>query len=178
MDVQWLQLPADLPDRRAAQLALLLSARGGRKVSEGDALLLVVRLWQSALTKVNEHAPSLEAELARCSRIAFGEEELVAVACRWPSSRAGLLLEAMANAAVGVLEHVPGGWRILGLPERYAALATRKAESRGRAQASRLAKQHGWRQAEGGGWFDPRTGETVDDWRALLARLQGGKDGT
>lgn len=176
--VDWLQLPADLPEARAGALADLLHAATGRKVSEGDALLMVVRLWQWALVKVDPEATDLDAEFSRCATLSpFGAAAQVARACRWPEKMGLELLEALQHPEVGVLVREGDALRIDRLATRYANLAAKQQDARGRAQATKAAKRHGWASADGGAWVHPPSGARAKDWRELLARLRKPHDG-
>lgn len=173
MKVDWLQVPVEAVDQRAPQLAHLLSMATGKRVSEGDALMLLVRLWQWALAKVSPDAPDLPAEFARCATLpGVRAAETLATACRWPLSKSQVLLEALLDSEVRALVEEGDCVRVEGLVERYAGLAERQRDNRGRATASKLAKQHGWRHEAGVGYVSPQ-GEVVEHWREVLERLGG-----
>lgn len=171
--VDWLQVPAEVVEQRAPQLAHLLTLGTGKRVSEGDALLLILRTWQWALTKVDPDAPDLAAEFLRCATLPpVRAAEALATACRWPLSKAEVLLEALCDSEVRVLRRDGDSVRVDGMAERYVSLAERQRDNRGRAIASKLAKAHGWKHEAGRGYVSPH-GEVVEDWRELVARLKG-----
>lgn len=173
--VDWLQVPAEAVDQRAPQLAQLLTQGTGKRVSEGDALLLLVRLWQWVLTKVNPDAEDLTAEFAKASTVPEDRAaETVATACRWPVRRSEILLESLLDPEVRALVREGDCVRVDGLMERYTGLAERQRDNRGRATASKRAKEYGWTHKAGVGYVSP-TGEVAESWRDLLARLGGAK---
>jgi hypothetical protein len=169
----FLKVTDDVLDRRSRALARLLTAKG-RKTSQGDALMLIIRLERYVVQHARDEAPDIKAELERAS--CLNDDTLTQAlldASEWPLTRLEDVREALAAPSVDVLEKCPGGWRVVGVAERYAGFATKRRESRGRATASRLAKEHGWKAVEGGGWTNPTTSETVETWRELLALLEG-----
>lgn len=169
--VDWLQVPAETVDQRAPQLAQLLSQGTAKRVSEGDALMVLVRLWQWVLAKVNPDAEDLASEFAKASTVPEARAaETVATACRWPVSKAQVLLDALLDSEVRALVGEGDCVRVEGLAERYMGLAERQRDNRGRAIASKRAKEHGWTHKSGVGYVSP-TGEVAESWRELLARL-------
>lgn len=174
MRIDWLQVPDDMVRTRSLTLARLLTEASGKKVSHGDALLLVCNLWTWVVTQVREDAEDLAAEFERCSVLPRLKAEMVLpIPLGWPARHAAALLDALLDTHVGVLSAEGDAVRVVDIRERYARLAKKQSDSRGRARASLCAKEHGWKTAEGGGWMNPETGETVENWRALLARLEG-----
>lgn len=168
----FLKVTDDVMDRRSRALARLLTAKG-RKTTHGDALMLILRLERYVVQHARDEASDIKAELERAS--CLDEETLTQAlldASEWPLKGIGDVRDALASSSVDVLEPCQGGWRVVGVAERYAGFATKRRESRGRATASRLAKEHGWKAAEGGGWMNPADGQAVDSWRDLLALLE------
>lgn len=175
MKVPWLQVPVEAVEHYAPQLAHLLTLGSGRKVSEGDALLFIIRLWQWALVKVNPDAEDLRAEFESCSSLSrVRAAETLATACRWPISKADVLLESLLDSEVRVLVEEGDCVRVDGLAERYTALAEKQRDNRGRSLASKLAKAHGWTHRAGVGYVSPQ-GEIVRDWREIVALLGDAK---
>lgn len=167
----FLQVTDEMMDARSRSLSRLLSV-GPRKVSHGDALLLMLALDRYFVQRAKDTAPDLKAELRRVATVPADRiNDVLSVVSGWPDKHLPALLDALSDPTVGALEAVDDGWQASGLAERYARFAERRRDSRGRATASRMAKERGWKPAEGGGWTHPGTGEVVEDWRALLAKF-------
>lgn len=175
MRYEWLQIPNDMLRVRARTLANLLTASTGRKVSRGDALALVLDLWDWAVSQVDEDADDLAAEFDRCTTLASMKAiSLLPEALGWPPKHARALITAFCDDHVRVLEAEAGCVRILEIRERYLRLAQQQGDSHGRAIASKRAKEHGWTHRAGVGYVSPK-GEVVASWRELLERLGGAK---
>lgn len=173
MKVEWLQVPAEAVEHRSLHLARLLSHGSGRRVSEGDALLLIVRVWQWALNKVDANAPDLSVEFRRCSTLPEARAaETLATACRWPMSKADVLLEALCDAEVQAVAREGAAVRVLGLAERYTTLAEKQRDNKGRATASKLAKKHGWKHDPVNGGYVGPTGAHATNWQELIVMLK------
>jgi hypothetical protein len=172
--LDYLQVPDSLLRTRTVALATMLSAAKGKPVSQGDALLLVCRLWEWVLDQVNESAADVKAEFAAKARVPRLQAEAIwPSALHWPASKGRELLQALADPLVAVTAMDRDYVTVLDLGERYTALAGKRAESRGRARASALAKQHGWKATQpGGGYVNPKTGEVAEGWRELLQVLE------
>lgn len=171
MKVPWLQVPVEAVEHYAPQLAHLLTLGSGRRVSDGDALLIIIRLWQWALVKYEPDAEDVGAEFIRCSTLPkVRAAETLATACRWPLSKAEVLLQALLDSEVRVLVEEGDSVRVDGLAERYTQLAEKQRDNRGRSAASKLAKAHGWTNRAGVGYVSPM-GEVVRSWRELIERL-------
>ena len=168
----FLKVSDDMLDARSRSLARLLTAKG-RKTSPGDALLLMLRLDRYIVQQARDTAPDLRAELVAASTIPDASlTHVLSVACEWPERFMEELTETLQDRSVGVLEWAAdGSWRVLGVAERYASFAEKRRDSRGRAAASRLAKEHGW-VADGGGWVRPGTEQRAAGWRDLLTLLE------
>lgn len=173
MEVGWLQVPEDIRRVRAPAMAGLLTAATGKKVSRGDALALVLDLWAWVLGQVDETAPDLQAEFARCTLLPEDRATaVVALATGWNTKQAPHVLRAMSDPMVRVLVPESGGWRVPNVADRYLGLSADRADARGRTRAANLAKANGWKSEGGNKWMHSTTGEVVDGWRALLARLE------
>lgn len=169
----FLQVDDLLLDSRSRSLARLLTA-AGKRTSQGDALILVLRLIRYVVRNARETAPDLKAELRRAALLddAGSMEALLDAAEGWPAAKMRAVRDALAAPTVGVLEALPdGAWRVVGVAERYGRFAEKRRDSRGRAEASRLARERGWKSSDGGGWHNTQTGETVESWRELMVRL-------
>lgn len=176
MRFDWLQVPDDMLRVRSVTLAQLLSEAAGKKVSHGDALLVVLKTWLWVVSQVQEDESNLSGEFARCSVLPrLKAEKVLPGAVDWPAKHGAGLVDALLDPHVRVLVHEPlmDSVRVVDVEQRYARLAKKQSESRGRAKASQLAREHGWRVADGGGWVKPETNETAKDWRELLALLGG-----
>lgn len=175
MRYEWLQVPNDMLRVRARTLANLLTAATGRKVSRGDALTLVLDLWDWVVSQVNEDAEDLDAEFERCAVLPYERAEaLLPEALGWPDKHAMPLMQALCDKHVGVMAVEGERLRVLGIRERYSRLAKQQGDSRGRARAAYLAKANGWTHKPGVGYVSP-TGEVAESWRDLLERLGGAK---
>lgn len=175
MRYEWLQVPNDMLRVRARTLANLLTASTGRKVSRGDALTLALDLWDWVVSQVNEDAEDLGAEFERCSVLpVYKADALLPEALGWPTKHAPALMGALCDEHVRVMAEEGENLRILDVRERYSRLAKQQGDSRGRARASYLAKEHGWTHKPGVGYVSP-TGEVAESWRELLERLGGAK---
>lgn len=171
MRYEWLQIPNDMLRVRARTLANLLTASTSRRVSRGDALALVLDLWDWAVSQVDEDADDLAAEFDRCTLIdAHKAASLLPEALGWPQKHARALIVAFCDDHVRVMGDEGDAVRILEIRERYLRLAQQQGDSRGRAIASKRAKEHGWTHKPGVGYVSP-TGEVAESWRELLARL-------
>ena len=171
---EYLQVTDTMMDARSRTLARLLSL-GTRKVSRGDALLLMLEIDRHFMQLARDTVPDLRAELQRVSLIPTDKvNDTLSVITEWPDRQIPGLLNALSDPSVGVLEPVDDGWQVAGLVERYAGFVEKRRDSRGRAKTSRMAKSRGWKPAEGGGWYNVATGETVEDWQALLTRMESG----
>lgn len=176
--IEWLQVPDDMVLVRSENLAALLTKALGRRVSHGDALLHVIKVWMWVVAQVNEDNPDVAEEFARSSVIERSKAEMVlAHHLKLPAKHGADLVDCLLDPSVRVLEPVPllggDGVRVREVEERYTALAKKQGESRGRARVSRMARDAGWVAAKGGRWEHPVSGASVDDWRALEARLKG-----
>lgn len=168
---KFLQVSDELIDSRSKALAKVLSA-GGRRFSHGDALHLLIKLERYVVREADDETNDVKAEILRCST--FPADRVLAaleLATDWPEGKAHVLLDALSDPTVKVLEAVEGGWRVRGLADRYAGFAVERKASRGRATASRLAKKHGYRPQEDGSWVHPLTQDKLADWQAVLAKF-------
>lgn len=173
MEVGWLQVPEDIRRVRAPAMAELLSAATGKKVSRGDALAIVLDLWAWILGQVDENAPDLQAEFARCTFLPEDRAAaVIALATGWSTKQAPHVLKAMADPMVRALVPEAGGWRVPHVADRYLNLSAERADARGRQRAASLARVNGWKSEPGNKWVHTTTGEVVDGWRALLAKLE------
>lgn len=170
---KFLQVSDELMDSRSKALAKVLSA-GGRRITQGDALHLILRLERYVVREADDETTDIKAELLKSST--FPADRILAaleLATDWPEGKAGMLLDALSDPTVKVLEAVEGGWRVRGLADRYAGFAVERKASRGRATASRLAKKHGYRPQDDGSWVHPLTQDRLQDWQAVLNRFGG-----
>jgi hypothetical protein len=169
----WLQVPDDMLRVRSVTLAQLLTEAVGKRVSHGDALLVVLKTWLWVVSQVREDESDLSAEFARCSVLPrVKAEKVLPGAVDWAPKHGEALVSALLDPHVRVLTEDGDAVRVVDVEQRYTRLAKKQSESRGRARASQLAREHGWKVAEGGGWMNPANGETVDSWRDLLTRLE------
>lgn len=173
MRFDWLQVPDDMLRVRSVTLAQLLSEAAGKRVSHGDALLVVLKTWLWVVSQVREDEPNLSGEFERCSVLPrLKAEKVLPGAVDWAPKHGTSLVDALLDPHVRVLVAEGDAVRVVDVEQRYARLAKKQSESRGRAKASQLAREHGWRVAEGGGWMNPVNGDTVDGWRDLLTLLE------
>lgn len=171
----WLQVPDEMVRTRSLTLSQLLSAATGKRVSHGDALLLVCNLWTWVVSQVREDAVDLAGEFERCSVLPrLKAEALLPTALGWPGRHASVLIDALLDTHVRVLSAEGDCVRVVDIRERYARLAKKQNESKGRAKASVLAREHGWEPGPKSTWVNSTTGETVEGWRELVQLLEGG----
>jgi len=169
----WLQVPDEMVRTRSLTLAQLLTAATGKRVSHGDALLLVCNLWTWVVSQVKEDAENLAAEFERCSVLSrLKAEALLPTALGWPGRHAGILIDALLDTHVQVLGAEGDSVRVVDIRERYARLAKKQSESKGRARASTVARENGWEPGPKHTWVNSSTGEVVDGWRELLQRFE------
>lgn len=174
MRFDWLQVPDDMLRVRSVTLAQLLTEATGKRVSHGDALLVVLKTWLWVVSQVREDESNLSGEFARCSVLPrLKAEKVLPGAVDWPHKHGAALVAALLDPHVRVLVAEGDAVRVVDVEQRYSRLAKKQSDSRGRAKASQLAREHGWKVAEGGGWMNPANGDTVDSWRELLALLEG-----
>lgn len=171
MRYEWLQVPNDMLRVRAQTLATLLTQSTGRKVSRGDALTLVLDLWDWVVSQVNEDATDKAAEFERCARLPKAKADiLLPMALGWPIKHVGSLLVALTDSHVRVMADEGDFVRVMEVEERYSRLAKKQGDSRGRARASYLAKDHGWVSNGKNEYASESTGEVLS-WKQLLERL-------
>jgi hypothetical protein len=167
--LDYIQVPEDLRTTRAPALADLLTGRTGRRVSPGDALKVVLDLWAWVVTQVDESADDLAAEFSRTTLFSTDRAEaLLALATGWERRKAGILLECLSDPTVRVVTPEDGGWRVLGVADRYLSLAASLRDARERVKINGIAKANGWRAGAKGEWVHGTTGEVITS-RALLA---------
>lgn len=172
LDVSYLQIPEEVRTVRAPNLADVLSSVSGKRVSRGDAIAMVLDLWAWVLGLVDDGAPDLREEFkARTLLPSLRAADMVCRATGWPKKKGDVLVAALADSTVGILQREPEGWRVVGVADRYLKLAGERAESRQRARASALAKANGWK-ADGNAWVSSDGLQRVEGWRALLQRLE------
>lgn len=175
---KFLQVSDELLDSRSKALAKALTRCTGRKHSQGDALHLILRLERYVVREANESAKDIRGELLRSSTFPAGVVlARLELATDWPEDKAQALLDALSDPTVQVLEAVDDGWRVRGLADRYAGFVVQRNESRGRAAASRLAKKHGYQPDGDGKWKHALSGETIESWEDVLAKLGGQQPG-
>lgn len=168
----FLQVTDEMLDERAPALARLLSS-GGRRVSEGDALRMILRLERHVMRKVDDNAPDVVAEMrARSVLPVERARPILAQATGWPEAKAGLLLDALADEEVHVLDAVPEGWQVRGLAERYGRFANERKASRERTRDNARARAAGWEPGDGRGWVHRGTGEILPSLRDVIMRLE------
>jgi hypothetical protein len=175
----FLQVTDEILDVRAPALARLLST-GGRKVTRGEALALVLDLERYVVRRVNDEAGDVMAEFDAASLLPIDRvDDMVSLACGWPASRAGALVAALADSEVRVLEAFNDGvvscWRVRGIAERYGRFANMKRASRERTRNNDRARAAGWEPGEGKEWVHTKTGGVKPSLRDVIATLEGGQ---
>lgn len=169
---EWMQVPDEMRRVRSLTLAQLLTAATGRKVSQGDALLLVCNLWAWVIDQVREDSEDLGAEFQRVSVLPTAKADVLwPTALNWPARQMPALITALSDRHVQVVAEDGDMVRVLDVEERYMRLAKKQGDSRGRARAAYHAKEHGWKHEAGKGYVSP-TGEVIESWRDLLARFE------
>lgn len=170
MKLTWYQLPDDFVRVRAVNLAGLLSE--AKRVTRGDAIALALDLWGWVLGQVDEASQDLRAEFSARSLLPGAKApDLLCRATGWPLKHKAVLLHALLDPSVRLLEQDGPNVRVLGL-ERYLSLAADQREASQRARCGQVAKAAGWAPEKGKGWVHQQTGEVIENWRDLWARLQ------
>lgn len=175
MRYDFLQVTDEMLDVRAPALARLLSA-GGRKVSRADAVVMVLELERYVVRRVNDEAEDIAGEFRACALLPDERAgAMVSGACGWSLAKSRLLLEALSDPEVRVLEWVStdhfAGWLVRGIPERYGRFANQKRASRERTRNNDRARAAGWEPGEGKTWVGPR-GKVLPSLRDVIALLE------
>lgn len=171
----FLQVTDEMLDVRAPALARLLSA-GGRKVSRADAVVMVLDLERYVVRRVNDEADDIGMEFHACAWLPDDRASaMVSAACNWPLAKSTLLLKALADPEVRVLDWysdgMVAGWRVRGIPERYGRFANQKRASRERTRNNDRARAAGWEPGEGRTWVGPR-GMVLPSLKDVIACLE------
>jgi hypothetical protein len=171
----FLKVSDELIDVRAPQLARILSSRG-RKITTGDALLLILRLERYVVRRVSDDADVLAAEFETAGFLAHDRaESTVSVALEWPLSKAHVLIEALADPDVAVLSPAKdGGWMLRGLKDRYLRFANERRASRQRTKDNARARAAGWEPGDGKTWVHRATKTTASTLSDAIAAIDAG----
>lgn len=141
MNPPWLQLDMGFLEQGSAELAGLLG------VTQGDALLLSVRLWKAIVQRINADALDLDAELLGASTIANpNAAHRLAQICGWTNPNVETLVKGLSDRNVRLIEVLPdgAGYRVRGM-DRYTDLTERLRRKREYDRKAKALKVAGWK---------------------------------
>lgn len=171
MRYDFLQVTDEQLDEHAPALADLLTA-GGSRTTPGEALSIILRLERSVIRRVPESSKDFRSALAACALLPVDRAAaMLERATGWSSKKATLLLDALSNPEVNVLEPVEGGWRVRDMAERYGRFMKLKKDARARSQHNYRAREAGWEPGDGKEWRHTATGDIQPSLAAVISLL-------
>ena len=172
MRYDFLQVSDEMLDVRSVALANLLTSEGWA-VSAGDALRLILLLERYVVQRANADAKDVLAEFRAASILPKARAHtMLALATATHLDRAGVLLKALADPDVKVLEVIKGGWALRGVAERYGRFARLKKAARDRTRNNERARAAGWATSgDGKTWVHPSAPDEHMTLDAVIALL-------